>query len=802
MEIFISNILNLLTSSPGNLLYHLILVFTIAISLQAVLFNRRQGDAARGNRLLVGFLVLLAGQVILFLSTGLAWQGLANPHLFLPPLDRGITLLSLIWIVWMWVFSHPVRLADALAVVATLAAGIFFFFSLQTWLAQSETLAFNASWLDVAWELSAVILVLIAMVGLLILRPSQWGAGLAFLTLNLVAHTIQLIYPVLDGDYAGIIRLGHLITFPLLPALANRLSAAPVSLPKTVVAAPPPVAAPAVQPAQPAAAKRPYAAEPRAVYALLQLAYQNDPARIPGAVAKVIAQIMVADLCLLFSPPSRTEIIIQGGFDLIREQELPGATLPQKKVPNLTTALQRGKSLFLANPDSSVPEFKILSEIIGLKDLGTMMFLPLLTNQKVIGGLMVLSPYSKRIWNSEDQDYLISATDLIARILVRASNQVSAQAQAAPESSEALMTTLNQELSAAREENDRLLAELAELKQTSLAQTNPDIDALVVLQRESQEMIASLQAENDRLQALVAATQQQSQASSEELTAAKSQLDTVSAESARLLAEIEDLQAKNQALQSDLTRVRSVISEEDREVIASIIQELRQPMASIVGYSDLMLSESVGILGALQQKFLERIKSSTERMRVLLDDLLQIIALQQSGQAWVTEYIEMSAVLDQAIRDASRQLQEKKINLRVDLPAELPRLKADRDAIQQILVQLLQNASQVTPNEGNITLRFAVQHSEGEPYLRMEVTDSGGGVRSEDLPRVFARRYRADNPLIQGVGDTGVGLSIAKTLVDAHKGRIWVDSDADQHTTTFTVLLPIQAEEESGEPVA
>jgi signal transduction histidine kinase len=92
-------------------------------------------------------------------------------------------------------------------------------------------------------------------------------------------------------------------------------------------------------------------------------------------------------------------------------------------------------------------------------------------------------------------------------------------------------------------------------------------------------------------------------------------------------------------------------------------------------------------------------------------------------------------------------------------------------------------------------LRFAIQISDNMPYLLMEVTDTGGGISPDDQPRVFARRYRADNPLIQGVGDTGVGLSIAKTLVDAHQGRIWVESNQEEGTTTFSALLPILAEE-------
>ena len=91
-----------------------------------------------------------------------------------------------------------------------------------------------------------------------------------------------------------------------------------------------------------------------------------------------------------------------------------------------------------------------------------------------------------------------------------------------------------------------------------------------------------------------------------------------------------------------------------------------------------------------------------------------------------------------------------------------------------------------------------------EDFVLIQVTDSGGGIPEEDLPRVFSRLYRADNPLIEGVGDTGVGLSIAKTLTEALGGSIWVDSTMGEGAT-FSVLLPVSrdgvvVEEEDDEP--
>jgi signal transduction histidine kinase len=196
-------------------------------------------------------------------------------------------------------------------------------------------------------------------------------------------------------------------------------------------------------------------------------------------------------------------------------------------------------------------------------------------------------------------------------------------------------------------------------------------------------------------------------------------------------------------------------------------------------------------LGALQRKFLERVKASIERMRTILDDLVQMTTLQHGKLRLVAHSIQASTAIDQAVSETRAQLQEKAITLQIDLPEELPELHADRDAIQQILVHLLQNAGAATPMDGTISLKVRMdnQHT-ADPYLLFQITDTGGGVDPTDLSRVFSRRYRADNPLIQGIGDTGVGLSIAKTLTEAHGGRVWVESDPGK-TTTFSVLLPV-----------
>jgi signal transduction histidine kinase len=225
------------------------------------------------------------------------------------------------------------------------------------------------------------------------------------------------------------------------------------------------------------------------------------------------------------------------------------------------------------------------------------------------------------------------------------------------------------------------------------------------------------------------------------------------------------------------------------EMIASISQELRQPMSSIVGYTDLLLGESVGILGALQRKFIERIKASTERIGSLVEDLIQITAIEAGLAAMKPEPIDLNLIIDNAMAYTSSQMRERNIALRISIAKSLEPIYADREALQQVLIHLLQNAGAASPVEGEVTLKVGTQKQDGRNFVLIQVADTGGGIPSDDLPRVFSRLYRADNVLIQGVGDTGVGLSIAKALTEAQGGRIWVEPEMGVGST-FSVLLP------------
>jgi len=234
------------------------------------------------------------------------------------------------------------------------------------------------------------------------------------------------------------------------------------------------------------------------------------------------------------------------------------------------------------------------------------------------------------------------------------------------------------------------------------------------------------------------------------------------------------------------------------EMVASLINELRTPMTSITGYTDLLLGETVGILGEMQRQFLLRVQTNIERMGRLLNDLIRVTTI-DTGQILLSpEPIDIVSVVEDVIMSLSVEFSERKLTVQLDMPPALPPVEADRDSLYQIVLNLLSNASQCSKSETEILVSARLEKHDDQvaglpDYLLVSTTDTGGGISAEDQRRVFQRLYRADNPLINGLGETGVGLSIAKALVEANGGRIWVESEMGAGST-FSFILPLSPE--------
>ncbi len=779
MSLFFDQIFTLLTTPPGNLVYHIVLAFSIAGTLQGAIQFLRSSQFPQARRTVFGLGILLGLQVILFITSGLAWQGLLDPEIVLPPLDRAVTLLALVWITWLWVFPEPGRLADSATALISLLTLTFFGLTLAFWV-QNPGAGFNTSIFESIWQGFSLAVALLGILVLAIRRPNGWGNGLAMLLLAFIGHALTLIWPT-TGDFPGFVRLTQLVLFPILLTMIQRFpTPAPVRTPiiKTDASA-----------EEPSSERRRYSTDPKTLHALMSLAAEVNTDKIGRAMTRGVAQAMLADLCFLLILAEDKSLTIACGYDLIREENLEGTAVNKDAIPLLANAIQRGRPLRLPASNTS-SDLRSLGQMLSLTNPGHLLSVPISSRERgALGGILILSPYSNRLWSVEDQAYLSNISTLFAPILERGQRASLLEAERAKERLDA--QSAQEQAAEAKKKYKEAAKELEKVhEKVSQAQIQAEkMAALLLVQEESQKTIESLKTQIKRMRETgdvggspgnIAKLERELRHTLEELTRMQDSLENAN----KKIVELEQ-------------RPTSPITSEQVEVIASISQELRQPMSSIVGYTDLLLGESVGILGALQRKFIERIKASTERIGGLVDDLIQITNLETGKLEFKAEAIDLNLIIDNAMAYTSTQIREKNITLRLDIAEAAPRIQTDRDALQQILIHLLQNATTATQSEGIITLRVQIQSESNKHYISIQVTDTGGGIASEDVPRVFARRYRAEHSLIRGLGDTGVGLSIAKALVEAQGGRIWVDTDAGSGST-FSILLPVlfEAEEE------
>ncbi len=762
---------SVLTEPAGSLVYHLILVFSIAGALQAAFVHWRSSEFPQARRTMSGLGALLIAQIGLFIISGIGIQGIINLPLFLPPLDRAVTLFSLVWMIWLWAFPEPSP-ADAATWLLSLLVGAAFVLNVA-YSAQPPLPPYNQTTYDVIWQLASIGFSVLGLFILVVRRPNGWGYGMAVFLLNFAGHLLYMMVGRVDGDFPGAVRLAHMAAYPLLMTLPQRFPA-PSNEITTIK-----------QQDAPSGERRRYSTDPKTFHALLALAGESAADKVSEAITRAIAQTMLADLCfLIYLTDNKNQMQIASGYDLIREENLDGGSMNKNVIPMLTNALQRGRPLRLPSSSTSA-DIKGLSDLLGLTNPGHLMSVPIVTPEKdPIGGVLLLSPYSNRLWSAEDQAFLANIAISLVPIIQRGQRMTSLEQKG--EQTKQALDVAQSRITDLEKRNSDLLKQMEAVKadsQEGLSQAE-NLAALTKMQEEAQNAIERLKNENEELRLSRGIKRGASAAVS---TQVESELRITLEEVARLQNQIAEANMRVIEAEKGTTSARST---EQAEVVASISQELRQPMTSIVGYTEQLLGETVGILGALQRKFVERIKASTERIGALIDDLIQVTTLETGLNDLKPEPVDLNVIIDNAMSYTSSQVREKNISMHLDLPKNVAPIYADREALQQILIHLLQNAGAASPLEGTVHLRVQTKAEDGKEYVLIQVADSGGGISAEDLPRVFTRLYRADNVLIQGVGDTGVGLSIAKTLTEAQKGRIWVESETSVGST-FSVLLPI-----------
>lgn len=224
------------------------------------------------------------------------------------------------------------------------------------------------------------------------------------------------------------------------------------------------------------------------------------------------------------------------------------------------------------------------------------------------------------------------------------------------------------------------------------------------------------------------------------------------------------------------------------EFISTVSHELRTPMTSIKGYTDLLLSgnDKIGQLNPMQQRFVKVIQSNSNRLTDLVNDILEISRIETGRIKLEFAALNVIQLIKEVAQTFEGQIVQKAMHLSLKLPDCLPDVWADKARLTQILVNLIGNAWQYTPEGGSINVYAEVV---GE-FVQVDIEDTGIGIVEKDIEYVFDRFFRSERTEVQVVDGTGLGLSITKSFVEMLNGQIWLKSELDVGSTfSFTVPL-------------
>lgn len=263
-------------------------------------------------------------------------------------------------------------------------------------------------------------------------------------------------------------------------------------------------------------------------------------------------------------------------------------------------------------------------------------------------------------------------------------------------------------------------------------------------------------------------------------------------ENARLYEEIWDshqqLEMRIKERTQELVRANTellLLNKMKSDFVSAVSHELRTPLTSIKGYAAILIGGKLGEVSPAVKERLEKINKHSDSLTKMVNDMLDVSRIESGKVEMEFEELKVKDVVDGVVDMITPQIKEKDLKLEIEIPAKISSMSADSTQTERVFINLLSNAIKFTPSQGKIGIRA----KEGDKFIELEISDTGGGISEEELPRIFDEFFRCENPINREVKGTGLGLSLVKRIIEAHMGKIWVKSKLGKGTT-FSFTLP------------
>ena len=242
----------------------------------------------------------------------------------------------------------------------------------------------------------------------------------------------------------------------------------------------------------------------------------------------------------------------------------------------------------------------------------------------------------------------------------------------------------------------------------------------------------------------------------------------------------------------DITREKE-IDQMKSDFISLVSHELRTPLTSIIGFVSFILDGKAGTINDRQRNSLARVQRQSKRLAALINDLLDISRIESGRIQMEREPISLLEIATQRLEEIRPQADEKSIQLNLTTPESGPSILGDEARMGQVFTNLIGNAIKFTPNNGEVNVKLKVDGN----LLHVEVIDTGPGISAEERQKVFDKFYQLSDISTRQQGGSGLGLSITKSIIEAHGGKLWIDDGNQGKGSNFQFVLPLISEDDN-----
>ena len=786
-----------LSRPPGGLVYHLITLFTIEANLGMALGQWRRVPSQRLGRFIVAFGGLLLTRGVLMALALLAQMGFLTFAALAPPLERFFDTASVLLLCWAFVLPtlrldarvSPIFLLASLSVATAMGLVL----TPLWWAAFSldSTLDYSRHWQVILWECWQILLLGSACSVLMRRESEKLDMLLGAFGCLLGGHLLQLLYPLGFPHVAGWERLATLVAYPLLTVVVYRAVYAEWDASREELRS---ELSSYVQDLQ--TVSKQSLRQRQEFSTLLETGRMvNASLDLAEVLQRVVDRIALGananyGVIALLEPSSSDRMRVLAGYDPLGRPDWEASNIrfSLSRHHLIEHAIRRRRQIIFQEMEESA-QLLALHALLGSVEMGPLIVQPLVHKNESLGVIILSNSRTKRRFTQDDGRLCealasqVTAAIANARLYQHVTELLRTRQEEASQR-QAILESITDGVVVADARGRVIMANAAAERIFETPRTE-------LIGRGISQVYKGLSQEAGPLPGVTPPSRTgflQSTFNLREKTI-RASLAPVYLPEGELLGVV--------AVFRDVTREAAAERAKSR-FIGSVSHELRTPMTSVKGYLDLLIEGMAGEINATQKRFLSTIKVNADRMINVINNMIYVSDLDGTPLQLNVKPTDVAKQINEAVAAIREQLEVRDLALSLEVADDLPHVRADPTHLQQVLDNLLSNACKFTYPGGQIKigaqLREGDEEADSAGVLLVSIADTGVGIAMEEQEKIFEPFYRAGNPLEMEASGGGVGLTVARSLIQAHGGRMWVESELGQGSV-FYFTLPLSEQE-------